>query len=59
MIAAIICAWLAGIAFGWQFGMRQRHVNEEQAFWAYLAGRRTDQYDWAAELDLWPAELDQ
>ena len=51
MIAAIICAWLAGIAFGWQFGLRQRHVDDEQAFWERLAGQRSTQYDWAAELD--------
>jgi hypothetical protein len=51
LIIYVLLGWFAGLTLGWRIGMRNRHVNEEQAFWERLAGRHSDQYDWAAELD--------
>jgi hypothetical protein len=52
MIAFLLCAWAAGVCLGWQLGVRHRDVNEERAFWVRLSSRRSDQYDWAKELEL-------
>lgn len=50
MIAGLLCAWLAGVAFGWQ--LRQRHLNHNLRAYERLA-RRSDQYThWARQQEL-------
>lgn len=51
-IAALLCAWLAGVCLGWQLGWRHRRISEEEGFWVRLGGLRSVQYDWSKELEL-------
>lgn len=55
VVAALLAAWVAGVAAGYRLGWRRRHIDLEEHHWSTIAGtiRLTDwwwppdPYDWA------------
>jgi hypothetical protein len=48
IIAALMCAWLAGVVFGWRLGLVQRRTDAELAYWV-VANSDRPPFDWAKE----------
>lgn len=48
--AELLCAWFAGVALGWRFGLRHRGVNDELRYWV-VANSGRPPFDWAKDRD--------